>query len=140
MNKKDAVDIVNELLESCIIAYPVSSFIISLYKQYQVHGTLSKKQLQGLYAKAANIVDIAPGRLATLEALIKKMPTRFRSELPVNNLHEEKVDEASGWITSVLEKYPHHKRVLFLKSKNDNKEILSQAELDDLKRFTQLLK
>ena len=50
--QKERLDIVNEVLEECILAYPVSSFIISLYKQYQQRGSLSKKQLQGLYGKA----------------------------------------------------------------------------------------
>jgi hypothetical protein len=47
--RKTDIDIVNEILEACILAYPVSSFVISLYKQYQQRGSLSKKQLQGLH-------------------------------------------------------------------------------------------
>jgi len=38
------IDIINDLLEECIMAYPISSFIISLYKQYRERGSLSKKQ------------------------------------------------------------------------------------------------
>src|SRR6185369_10931322 len=94
---KDRLDMVNEVLEECILAYPVSSFIISLYKQYQQRGSLSKKQLQGLYGKAAKIEDISPGKLATLEALIKKMPTRFKSDLPIPKPMFEK-DESTGQI------------------------------------------
>ena len=71
-NKKKGIDIINEILEDCIIAYPVSSFIISLYKQYGVRGSLSKKQLQGLYGKASKIEGISHGKLGTLEAIIKK--------------------------------------------------------------------
>ena len=73
MNKpsgKPAIDSVNILLEECIMAYPVSSFVISLYKQYQQRGSLSKKQLQGLYEKATKIEGIAPGKLAAVEAII----------------------------------------------------------------------
>ena len=140
MVKKDAHDIVNDLLESCILAYPVSSFVISLYKQYQLRGSLSKKQLEGLYGKASKIENIPPGKLATLEALIKKMPTRFKSETPVQNVTEEQFDQAADWIHMVLAKYPQHKRVLFLKSKYDNKETISKSELEDLKRLTLLLK
>ncbi len=73
---------VNEVLEECILAYPLSSFIISLYKQYQQRGSLSKKQLQGLYGKASKIENLPPGKLAAIEAIIKKMPTRYKSELP----------------------------------------------------------
>ena len=137
--KKPGVDIINDLLEECIMAYPVSSFIISIYKRYQQVGYLSKKQLQGLYSKASMIQDIPTGKLATLEAVIKKMPTRYKSELPPPAPLFEK-DEASGeLITSILEKYPQHKRVLFLKAKYDNNETLSLAETSELKKFHQLL-
>ena len=54
-NKNSDIDIVNEVLEECIMAYPVSSFIISLYQQYQKRGSLSKKQLQGLHSKASRL-------------------------------------------------------------------------------------
>ncbi len=75
-NKNSDIDIVNEVLEECILAYPVSSFIISLYQQYQKRGSLSKKQLQGLHSKASSIEKLQGAKLATLEALIKKMPTQ----------------------------------------------------------------
>jgi|SRR5438045_291350 hypothetical protein len=133
-------DIVNEVLEECILAYPVSSFIISLYKQYQQWQSLSKKQLQGLYGKASKISTIAPGKLATLEALIKKMPTRFKSDLPQNKALYEKEESTGQLIQSILEKYPQHKRVLFLRSKYDNNEILTSTEVSELKKFKQLLK
>ncbi|MEP6596364.1 MAG: hypothetical protein ABJA71_10485 [Ginsengibacter sp.] len=137
---KSEVDIVNDLLEECILAYPVSSFIISLYKQYQQRGSLSKKQLQGLYGKAAEIEDISPGKIATLEALIKKMPTRYKSDLPAPKPMFEK-DESAGYIIEeILAKYPQHKRVLFLKLKYDNNELLSSAEISEIKKFKQLLK
>ena len=136
---KPEVDIVNELLEDCILAYPVSSFIISLYKQYQLRGSLSKKQLQGLYGKASEIKDISPGKLATLEALIKKMPTRYKSEVPPLKPMFEKDESAGQLIEEILEKYPQHKRVLFLKLKYDNNELLSSTEISELKKFKQLL-
>ncbi len=138
--KRVEVDIVNNVLEDCIIAYPVSSFIISLYQQYQKRGFLTKKQLQGLLDKASKINDIAPGKLATLEALIKKMPTRFKSELPKSNPIFQKDKSVGDTITAILEKYPQHKRVLYLKSKYDNNESLSAADLGDLKRFKELIK
>ena len=78
MDKKKGIDIINEVLEDCIMAYPVSSFIISLYKQYGVRGSLSKNQLQGLHAKASKIQGMSTSKLGTLEAIIKKMPTRWR--------------------------------------------------------------
>ena len=139
-NKKKEVDIVNDVLEECITAYPVSSFVISLYKQYMQRGSLSKKQLQGLYSKASKIENIQTGKLATLEAIIKKMPTRSKSELPENKPMFEKDENTGKIITTILTKYPLHKRVLFLKSKYDNNDLLSATETDELKKFEKLLK
>jgi hypothetical protein len=138
--KKSEIDIINEVLEECILAYPVSSFVISLYKQYRERGSLSKKQLQGLFSKASQVKDIVPGKLATLEAVINKMPTRYKSELPEPKPMFEKEESTGKAIDEILEKYPQHKRVLFLKSKYDNNELLSPVEIADLKRFKQLLK
>lgn len=140
-NKKSGIDIVNEVLEACILAYPVSSFIISLYKQYISRGWLTKGQMQGLYAKAKSIKDLAPGKLASLEALINKMPTRTKSEAPKEATPLYQKDESTGeLINAILAKYPQHKTVLFLQAKYKNNEPLSSAELADLKRFGQLLK
>jgi hypothetical protein len=132
---KDRLDIINEVLEECIQAYPLSSFIISLYKQYQERGSLSKKQLQGLYGKASKIEQLPPGKLATIEAIIKRMPTRYKSELPELKPLFEKDEAAAQLITEILAKFPQHKRVLFLKAKYDNNELLSPADMADLKRF-----
>lgn len=140
-SKKQGVDIVNEVLEACILAYPVSSFIISLYKQYIGRGWLTKKQLQGLHSKAQKISDFAPGKLAALEAIINKMPTRYKSEAPVETKPLYQKDEETGnLIQAILEKYPQHKRALFLQSKYNNNEPLSSGELTDLKNFARLLK
>ncbi len=133
------IDIVNEVLELCILAYPVSPFIISLYKQYQQRGSLSKKQLEGLYGKASGITNILPGKLATLEALIKRMPNRFKSELPSATPVFEKDKVAGGMIDAVLEKYPQHKRVVFFKAKYDNNEVLTPNDVSELKRFMQVI-
>ena len=138
--KATEIDIINDLLEECIMAYPVSSFIISLYKQYRERGSLSKKQLQGLHSKAAKVKDMPQNKLATLEAIIKKMPTRDKSPLPpLKPLYEK--DESMGYlIKEILDKYPQHKRVLFLKAKYENNELLSSVEISELKKFKQLLK
>ena len=137
---KPKLDIINMLLEDCIMAYPVSSFVISIYKQYQQRGWLSKKQLQGLYGKASKINGVLPGRLAALESIIKKMPTREKSELPVTTPMIEKDETAGKLIDEILSKYPEHKRVLFLKARYNNNEILSVADINELKKFKQLLK
>ena len=137
---KDRLDIINEVLEECILAYPLSSFIISLYKQYLERGSLSKKQLQGLYGKASKIETLPPGKLATIEAIIKKMPTRYKSELPENKPLFEKEESTGKLIAEILSRYPQHKRLLYLQSKYENNEIFTQTDLADLKRFKSLLK
>ena len=138
-HKKPPLDIINMVLEDCILAYPVSSFIISLYKQYQQRGSLSKKQLQGLYAKASQVKEIAPGKLAGIEAIIKRMPTRDKSELPGIKPLFVKDESAGELIEAILEKYPEHKRVLFLKSKFENNEVIAPADIDDLNRILKLI-
>lgn len=139
--KKPGIDIINEVLEACVLAYPVSSFIISLYKQYISRGWLTKKQLQGLHGKAQKINDLSPGKLAALQAIINKMPTRYKSETPTSAKPLYEKDESTGQlIEAILKKYPQHKRVLFLQSKYQNNEPLNSSELTDLKNFSRLLK
>jgi hypothetical protein len=95
--------------------------------------------LQGLYSKAEKISDLAPGKLASLEALINKMPTRSRSVLPPSAPLYQKDEHTGELIESILAKYPSHKRVLYFQTKYQNNEPLSAAEQTDLKRFAQLL-
>ena len=137
---KPKLDIINMLLEDCIMAFPISSFVISIYQQYQRRGWLSKKQLQGLYDKSSKISGVLPGRLAALESIIKKMPTREKSELPENTPMFEKDEAVGKLIDEILAKYPQHKRVLFLKAKYDNNEVLPPADIAELKKFRQLLR
>ena len=137
---KPKLDIINMLLEDCIIAFPVSTFVISIYQQYQRRGWLSKKQCQGLYDKASKISGVPPGRLAALESIIKKMPTRERSALPENKPMIVKNEEAGKLIDDILAKYPQHKRVLFLKAKYDSNEALTASDVSELKKFKRLLK
>ncbi|MBL7697930.1 MAG: hypothetical protein JNK79_07215 [Chitinophagaceae bacterium] len=138
--RKPEIDSINVLLEECIMAFPVSSFIISLYKQYQQRGSLSKKQLQGLYDKASGIQDLAPGKLAAVEAIIKRMPTRFKSALPENKPLYEKDEGTGEMIDFILSKNPNHKRVIFLKAKYENNEVLTPTELSELKKFVEVFK
>lgn len=135
--QKSGFDIVNDVLERCILAYPVSSFVISLYKQYQQRGSLSKKQLEGLYGKASKIEDINPGILATLEALIKRMPNRFKSELPEEEKEIEE-DPNISMLNKILETFPQHKAAMFLNEKIKNGISLSAQENSDVERFYKL--
>lgn len=136
--KKPAIDIINEVLEECILAYPVSSFIISLYQQYQRRGSLSKKQLQGLHAKASSVEGFSHAKLGTLEAIIKRMPTRYKSEAPPPKPLYEKEEGVIELIEAVLSKFPQHKRVLFLQTKYQNNEMLTPQDLNDLKKFAEI--
>ena len=140
MQKNFKIDSINELLEACILAYPVSSFVISLYKQYRERGSLSKKQLQGLHAKAMKVPEMPPGKLAAVEAIINKMPTRDKYDPPVPKPLYEKDEKSGTLIKAILEKFPEHKRVLFLQAKYENNEPLSTTDLNDLQRIAQLLK
>ena len=137
--KKPDVDIINDVLKASKEAYPNSSFVQSLSLQYEERGGLSKKQLEGLYKKAENIKTIPPNWLATLEAEILKRPTRYKSTPPPPKPLYEKDEKAGAIIEAILQKYPQHKRVLFFRSKYQNNESFSAAELAELEKFQKLL-
>ena len=128
-----------DLLMAVAQARPADAFVKSLHFQYQERGGLSKKQLQGLYGKASKIQGIPPGKLATLEAIILKRPTRDKSVLPTATPVYKPDEEIGKKIEAILQKFPEHKRVLFFKSRFDNDEPLSQTELAELLRFGKLL-
>ncbi len=141
MNRiKPDVDVILDLLKAVMVAKPESGFIQSLLFQYQERGGLSKKQLQGLYDKAARIGTIPPNKLATLEAILLKRPNRYKSSLPATEPLYIKDEQAGQLLEAILAKYPQHKRALFLKSKYDNNEVLPVSEIDELKKFNKLLK
>lgn len=140
MNRlKPEVDIVKDILEAVLKAQPLSSFTRSLSHQYQERGGLSKKQLQGLYSKAEKINSIPPGKMATLEAIILHKHSKHKSTLPANVPLYTKNEDAGKKIESVLSKYPQHKRILFLKSKFDNNEMMTATDLAELDKFYKLL-
>ena len=137
--KKPGVDVVKDLLGLALEAYPDSTFIRSLSFQYEERGGLSKKQLEGLYKKAAKINTIPAAKLATLEAMILKRPNRYKSDLPENTPLYTRDSKTEQLIHDILGKYPEHKRVLFFKAKFDNNEPLSPVEIAELERFHKLL-
>jgi hypothetical protein len=138
--KKVDVDIISDVLNALLEAQPHSTFVQSLSHQYQERGGLSKKQLEGLYNKALKVKTIPANKLATLEAVILKRPTRYKSAPPAPKPLYEKDERLGQMMDAILAKYPQHKRVLFLKSKYDNNESLSPAEVLELERFSKLLK
>ncbi len=136
---KPGVDVILDVLKEAQAAYPASEFIQSLLFQYQERGGLSKKQLEGLHSKASKIDTIAPGKLATLEAIILKKPTRYKSPLPAALPIQEKDTLTAETIEAILQKYPQHKRVLFYKTKYGNNEPFSAIEKSELEKFKKIL-
>ncbi len=134
------VDIVLDILKAVVEAQPLSSFAKSIHNQYIERGGLSKKQLEGLYNKALKVKTIPPNKLATLEAIILRKHSKQKSELPANTPLYSKDEKSGEMINAILNKYPAHKRVLFLKAKYDNNEVLSVVESGEVERFYKLLK
>ena len=132
-------DVIKEILEKSLKANPANEFIVSLNKFYDDRGGLSKKQMEGLHKYAQKIDDIHPGKLATLEAIIKKRPTWQKKENNPLFKEDEKDPAVLKDMDEILSLYPQHKRVLFLKEKYIKNETLSLAELDEIKRFKKIL-
>jgi hypothetical protein len=133
--KKIDVDVILDVLNALLEAQPHSTFVQSLSRQYQERGGLSKKQLEGLFNKAQKVKTIPANKLATLEAVILKRPTRYKSAPPPPKPMYEKDERIGQMMDAVLAKYPEHKRVLFLKAKYNNNETLSPAEVLEVERF-----
>lgn len=132
---KPGVDVVKDILELVIEAQPLSTFAKSLYQQYQERGGLSKKQLEGLMHKALKVSTIPENKIATLEAIILKKPNRYKSEKPAAVVLIEKDTDAEKKANEILEKYPQHKRVLFLKNRLNANFPLTATEKTELEKF-----
>lgn len=133
------VNIILQILETLVKANPEAVFVNSLHQQYCNRGGLSKKQLEGLYAKAQKSGLIAAAKLATLEAIIKKKPTRYKSEV-VKTAPEPEKDESTGKaLEAIIHRFPQHKMALFLQSKYTHNEPLSEAEKAEVKRLANVL-
>jgi len=133
--KRPDVDVISDVLNATLVAYLNSTFVQSLSFQYQERGGLSKKQLEGLLKKAEKVKTIPSNWLATLEAEIRKRPTRYKSMAPPPTPLYSKDENVGQMISSILLKYPQHKRVLFFKSKYEHDEPLSAGELAELDKF-----
>jgi len=137
--RKPEVDIIDKVLDACYKAGSKGIFIESLMHQYEERGSLSKKQLQGLYQKALKVEDMPPNWLATLEATISKMSTRYKASLTVKKVTSTNDEHTGKLIAAILAKYPQHKRVLFLRSKHENRETLTATEIAELEKFYKIL-
>src|SRR3954453_20372003 len=130
MFKKDSsIDVIDKILDACYKHNPDALFIMSLMHQYEERGSLSKKQLQGLYQKAQKVKDMPDNWLATLEAVIAKMPNRFKSEVASHTPLYQKDEQTGKTIIAILNKYPQHKRVLYLQAKYNNNDPLTAIEI-----------
>jgi 3-hydroxyacyl-CoA dehydrogenase len=134
-----AVNVVLDILSKMKEVYPDSSFINSLYNQQCNKGGLSKKQLEGLLDKALRTQAITQAQTATLQAIILKKPTRERSKPGISAAAPPKNEKAGKLMEDILIKYPHHKRILFLKSRYDKNENITPQEYAEIERFFKLL-
>lgn len=137
--KKAGVDVLNDLMVEILLQHD-SDFVRSLLRQYHERGGLSKKQLQGLYAKAKKIQNLPPSWIATLEAEILKKPTRYKSSLPESKPLYERNERVGEMIETILAKFPQHKRVLFFKTRFEKNESLTAADIRELEKFLKLAK
>ena len=133
------MDILLDILKEMLPQHPNSDFVKSLYDQYCNRGGLSRKQLEGLYAKAQKAGSLSQNKLATLEAIIKKKPVRERAAATIKADLPEKDGTIGKMIAAILERYPQHKRLLFLRSKYDNNENISATEVAEIEKFKKLL-
>lgn len=133
------MDIILQILEESIKQKPASSFLKSLHQQYCERGGLSKKQLEGLHHKISAIPDLPTAWAATLEAIIKKKPTRYKSDInltppPLPTFETEKKD-----VEEMLSRFPAHKRLLLFRDILSHNEILSQSEITEIAKFKKIL-
>jgi len=133
------MDILLDILKEMQKAHPASDFVNSLLQQYCNRGGLSKKQLEGLHSKAGKTNGISQAKLATLEAIIKKKPTRERAAATISAPLPVKDEAVGKQIAAILEKYPQHKRLLFFRSKFENNENISVAEIAEIEKFGKIL-
>lgn len=133
------MDILLDILKEMLHTHPQSEFVNSLYQQYCNRGGLSKKQLEGLHSKAVKAGNVSQNKLATLEAIIKKKPTRERSAASIKADLPVKDEVLGKTLSDILARYPQHKRIVFLRSKYDNNENISATEIAEIEKFKKLL-
>ena len=136
--QKKGIDIIAKVLDAVYAHNTDALFTMSLMHQYEERGSLSKKQLEGLLAKARKVKDLPPNWLGTLEAIILKMPTRYKSTVEENRPVYAKDEELGRMIGEILVKFPVHKRLLFLKTRYDAN-ALSATEIGEVRKFYKIL-
>ena len=136
---KQRIDIIDKVLNACYQHNPDALFIMSLMHQYEERGSLSRKQLEGLFLKAQKVKDMPPNWLATLEATILKMPVREKAAATPANTKQEEPSKEAQLIDQLLAKYPQHKAVLLLQQKLHKHHSLTPPEQTELERLARLL-
>lgn len=131
MHKGKSIDIIDKILQACYNTHSYSLFIMSLMHQYEERGFLTKKQMEGLLKEAKKVNEMPENWMATLEAMISKMPNRYKSPEPAAKPLFEKDDTTGKLIHEILVAYPQHKRVLFLQAKFQNN-TLTETEKKEL--------
>lgn len=137
--KRPDVDVVKDILEATLKGQPHSVFVKSLHHQYQERGGLSKRQLAGLLKIASKVKDIPAAKLATLEAVVLRRPTRYKSAPPPPKPLFQKNEQHGTMIEAILQRFPQHKQLLLLKRKYDQNEPFTPADENDLNKFFKLL-
>ncbi|MBL0883708.1 MAG: hypothetical protein IBJ16_10255 [Chitinophagaceae bacterium] len=138
-NKKK-VDVIDKVLEACYQYNKDALFVMSLMHQYEERGSLSKKQLEGLVAKARKVPDMPVGWLAAVEAIILKMPTRDKTPIDLNK--QTVTDPYEKWANqckAILQRYPGHKRVVYFDDLLQQHKPFSSIEQQELEKFYKLL-
>jgi hypothetical protein len=134
-----ASDVLLSILTKMKELHPASSFVTSVYNQYCNRGGLSKKQLEGLLDKAQKTPQLPQSNIATIEAIIKKKPTRERAAATISAAAPQKDALLGQLLREILNKYPQHKRVLFIQSKYSKNEAIAALEIEEIKKFHKLL-
>ena len=134
------IDVIAYVLEKVLLAKPTDEFCKSIQIQYQQRGSLSKKQLEGLFGKAQKLEGIHVGKLATLEAIIKKKHIVHKSTVSTGSIITPEGDVVTeNMIEKILEKYPTHKRVVYFDALYKKSKSLSIIEKQELEKFFTLL-
>ncbi len=134
------VDIVLNILESLKNKNPDNFFINSLHLQYCNKGGLSKKQMEGLHTFATQSKLISVSKLATLEAIIKKKPTRYKSEVVTRKIDTNTDNnEFEIVLLQILEKFPQHKTALGLMVKCKQINGLTASDKLEINRLGKIL-
>ncbi len=95
--------------------------------------------MEGLLGKATQSGVINDAQLATLQAIIKKKPTRYRSEKIEKAPEFNKAEEVKPLVQNILDQFPQHKMALFLQNKINSHQTLTEAEINEVKRLHKLL-